>query len=124
VVPPHTTSPLIVSVDPPTQSSPDLTPLVKGEASLAPVTMHPLQNILEEVATPVQSLVNPTLPDESDAPLGHVINIPNPSPFEQEIFILPLNALSPSPDEVPFDWDDLMGHTIPPHMSFPLRDII
>jgi hypothetical protein len=86
--------------------------------------MHPLQPIIEEVATPVKSLFNPTLLDESDAPFGHVINITNPSPFEKEIFILPLNSLSPSPNEVPFNWDDLMGHPIPPPMYFPLRDII
>jgi hypothetical protein len=43
----HTTPPLIVSVVPPMQSSPDLTPFVKGEASLAPVTTHPLQPIIE-----------------------------------------------------------------------------
>jgi hypothetical protein len=58
----HTTSPLIVLVVPLTQYSPNLTPFVKSEASLAPITMHPLQPIIEEVATPVQSLVNPTLP--------------------------------------------------------------
>jgi hypothetical protein len=120
----HTTSPLIVSVFPPTQYSPDITPFVKGEASLAPITMHPLQPIIEEVATPVQYMVNPTLLEENDAPTSHVINIPNPPPSELERFILPLNALPPSPDEVPFDWDDLMGHPIPPPMYFPLRDII
>jgi hypothetical protein len=57
----HTTSPLFVSMVPSTQFSPDLTPFVKGEASLTPITMHPLQPIMEQVATPVQSLVNPTL---------------------------------------------------------------
>jgi hypothetical protein len=62
--------------------------------------------------------------EENDTPFSHVINIPHPPPSEQERFILPPNALPPSPDEVPFDWDDLMGHSIPPPMSFPLRDII
>jgi hypothetical protein len=57
--------------------------------SLAPVTMHPLQPIIEEVTTPVQSLVKPTLPEESDAPSSHVINIPSLPPSEQERFILP-----------------------------------
>jgi hypothetical protein len=38
----HTTSPLIVSVVPPMQSSPNVTPFVKGEVALAPITMHPL----------------------------------------------------------------------------------
>jgi hypothetical protein len=120
----HTTSPLIISVVPPMQSSPDLTPFVKGEASFAPVTMHPLQPIIEEVVAPVQSLVNPNLPKENDAPFTHVINISNPPPFERERFILPPNSLPPSPDEVPLDWDELMGHPIPPPMYFPLRDII
>jgi hypothetical protein len=45
----HTTSPLIISMVPPMQSYPDLTPFVKGEASLAPFVMHPLQPIMEEV---------------------------------------------------------------------------
>jgi hypothetical protein len=70
--------------------------------------------MIEEVATPVQSLVNPTLPEESDAPFSHVINIPNPSPSERERFILPPNALPPSLDEVPFNWDNLMGYL--PHL--------
>jgi hypothetical protein len=86
--------------------------------------MHPLQPIIEEVATLVQSLVNPTLHEESDAPFNHVINIPNPPPFERERFILSPNVLPPSPNKVPFNWDDLMGHPIPPTMYFPLRDII
>jgi hypothetical protein len=82
VVSPHTTSPLIFLVVPLTQYSPDLTPFVKGEASLAPITIHPLQPIIEEVATPVQSLASPTLPEENDAPFSHVINISNPPPSE------------------------------------------
>jgi hypothetical protein len=86
--------------------------------------MHPLQPIIEELAKPVQSLVNPTLPEENDAPCSHVINISNPHPFERGRFILSQNILPPSPDKVPFDWNDLMGHPIPPPMSFPLRDII
>jgi hypothetical protein len=120
----HTTSPLIVSVVPMRQYSPNLTPFVKDEAPLAPVNMHPLHPIIEEVATLVQYLVNPTLLEYNDAPFSHVINISNPPPSKQERFILPLNSLPPSPDKVHFDWDDLMGHPIPPPMSFPLRDII
>jgi hypothetical protein len=124
MVSPHTTSPLIVSMFPSTQSSPDPTPFVEGEVSLAPITMHPLEPIIEEVATPVQYMVNPNLPEENDAPFSHVINISNPPPSERERFILSQNVLPPSPDEVLFDSNDLMGHPIPPPMSFPLRDII
>jgi hypothetical protein len=124
LVSPHTTSTFITSVVPPPQSPPDLASFFESEVSLAPIIMHPLQHIIEEVATPVQSLVNPTLLEESDVPLSHVINIPNPSDYEQERFILPSNSLSQSPYKVPFDWDDLMGHPIPPPISFPLRDII
>jgi hypothetical protein len=76
----HTTSPLIISVVPPRKSSPDLTPFVKGEASLAPITMHPLQPIIKEVVTPVKYMANPTLPEENDEPFIHVIKISNPPP--------------------------------------------
>jgi hypothetical protein len=76
-------------VVPPLQSPPDLASFFESEASLTLVTMHPLQPIIKEVTTPVQSLVNPTFLEEIDAPLSHVINIPNPSPYEQERFILP-----------------------------------
>jgi hypothetical protein len=124
MVSPHTTSPLILSMVPSTQFSPDLASFVEGEASLAPVTMHHLQPIIEEMTTPVQYLVNPTLPEENDAPFSHVINISNPPPSKRERFILSQKLLPPSPDEVPFDWNDLMGHPIPPPMYFPLRDII
>jgi hypothetical protein len=82
MVSPHTTSPFIILVVPPTQSSPNLTPFVKGEEPLSPVTMHPLQPIIKEVAAPMQSLVNHSLPEESDAPFSHVINIPNPPPSQ------------------------------------------
>jgi len=120
----HTASPLITSVIPPPRSPPEIASLFEGEESLSPITMHHLQPIIEEVATPMQSLVNPTLLEESNAPLSHVIKIPNPTPSEREKFILPSNTLPPSPDKVPYDWDDLMGHPIPPPMSFPARDII
>jgi hypothetical protein len=102
----------------------DLTPSMEGEASPAPVTMHPLQPIIEEVTTPVPSMVKPTLLEKSDAPSSHIINIPSPPPSEQERFILPMNTLSLSSDKVPFDWNDLTGHPIPPPMYVPLRDII
>jgi hypothetical protein len=44
--------------------------------------MHPLQPIMEEVATTMQSLVNPTLPEENDATFNHVINISHLPPSE------------------------------------------
>jgi hypothetical protein len=88
MVSPHTTSPLIVLMVPSVQYSPDPSPFVEGKASLAPVTMDPHQPIIEEVATPLQSLVNPTVPYENVAPFIHVINISNPLPYEQQIFIL------------------------------------
>jgi hypothetical protein len=102
----------------------DLNPSTEGEASPAPITMHPLQPIIEEVTMLVPFMVKPTLPEKSDAPSSHVINIPSISPSEQERFILPPNILSPSSDEAPFDWDDLTGHPIPPPMYVPLRDIV
>jgi hypothetical protein len=120
----HTSPPLMVSVVLPLRFSSDLTPFAEGEASLAPVTMHPLRPIIEEVTTPVQSLVELTLSEKNDAPSSHVINISSLLPSKQEGFILPPNILPLSPDEVPFDWGNLMRHPIPPPMSFPLRDII
>jgi hypothetical protein len=82
LVSPHTTPHLIALVIPPTRSPPDLAFFFEGETTLAPITMHPLQPIIEEVATPVQSLVNPTLIEESDVAFNNIINIPNPTPFE------------------------------------------
>jgi len=124
MIPHHTTSPLVIPIVSPPRFSSDLTPSTKGEASPAPVTMHPLQPIIEEVTTLVPFMVKPTLPENSDAPSSHVINIPSLPPSEQERFILPPNTLSLSSDEVHFNWDDLTGHPIPPPMSIPLRDII
>jgi hypothetical protein len=124
MVPPHTTSPLMIPVVSPPRFSFELTPSMEGEASPTPVTMHPLQPIIEEVTTPVPFMVKLTLPEKSDAPSSHVINILSLPPSKQERFILPLNTLSQSSDEVPFDWDDLTGHPIPPPMSVPLREII
>jgi hypothetical protein len=86
--------------------------------------MHPLQPIIEEVVTPVQSLVNPTLPEESDASFNHIVNIPNPAPSEQERVFLSPSPLPPGFEEITFDWDSPMGYPIPPPMSFPLRDIV
>jgi hypothetical protein len=87
LVSPHTTSTFVTSVVPPPQSPPDLASFFESEASLSPITMDPLQPIIEEVATPVQYIVNPTLLEEGDVPLSHVINIPNPTPSQQSIFI-------------------------------------
>jgi hypothetical protein len=42
--------------------------------------MHPLQPKIEEVVTPLQSLVNPTLLAGSDASFNHVIIILDPAP--------------------------------------------
>ena len=76
------------------------------------------------MVTPVQSLVNPTLLLEGDASFNHVISISDTTPFEQERVLLSLSTLPPSPGEVPFDWDGLVGYPMPPPMSFQVRDII
>jgi hypothetical protein len=82
MLPPHTTSPLMVLVAPLPRFSHELTPFFEGEVSLCPAIMNPLQHIIEEVATPVKFMVNPTLSEESNAPFSHVINIPNPPSSE------------------------------------------
>jgi hypothetical protein len=124
MIPHHTTSPVVIPMVSPLRFSFNLTPSMESEASPALVTMHPFQSIIEEVTTPMPFMVKPTLPKKSDAPSSHVINIPSLPPSEQERCILPPNTLSPNSSEVPFDWDDLIGHPIPPPMSVLLRDII
>jgi hypothetical protein len=81
-VSPRAASPFIKTMVPPSQSSPDLTPVVKGDASPIPVDVHPLQPRVEEVFVSVQFLVNPTLLAESDASFDHVVSIHNPAPSE------------------------------------------
>jgi hypothetical protein len=70
------------------QSSLDQKPILEGDVPLIPITLHPLQYRIEEVVVPVKSLVNPNLLVESDASFDHVINIPDPAPFEQERFFI------------------------------------
>jgi hypothetical protein len=82
MVPPHTTSPLMIPVVSPPRFSSDLTPSMEGEVSPAPITMHPLQPIIEEVTTPVPFMVKQTLPEKSDAPSSHITNIPSLPPSE------------------------------------------
>jgi hypothetical protein len=89
-----------------------------------PVIFHPLQPRVEEVVVLVQSLLNPTLYLEDDAPFNHIVNIPDNTPSEHERVFLSLSSLPPCPEEVPFDWDGLLGYPMPPPMSFPIRDII
>jgi hypothetical protein len=78
----HTASHLVIPMISPPRFSSNLAPSMEGEASPAPVTMHPLQPIIEEVTTPVPFLVKLTLPEKSDAPSSHVINIPSIPPSE------------------------------------------
>jgi hypothetical protein len=89
-----------------------------------PVVLHPLQTRVEEVVIPVQCMVNPTLCLEDDTSFKHGLNIPNNTPSEHKIFFLSSGYLPPCPEEVPFDWDGLVGFPMPPSMSFPVRDII
>jgi hypothetical protein len=86
----------------PLQSSLDLTPIVEGDVSHIPVTMHPLQPRIEEVVVLVQYLVNPTLLVESGASFNHVINIHGPSPSERERVFLSPSPLPPGFEEITF----------------------
>jgi hypothetical protein len=128
------------------QSSTDNTPIFWGDTLLELVVSHPIQPMVEEVVVSMQYSIDPTLLLESDkskeavAPMQflvdlallvlvlylqcHVLSCSITSPSKQERVLLFPISLPPSLDEVPFDWDDLMGHPIPPYMSFPLRDII
>jgi hypothetical protein len=86
--------------------------------------MHPIQPMVEEVVVPMQYPVNPTLLLEGDASFNHVIIISSTAPSEQERVLLSPSTLPPSPGEVPFDWDGLVGYPMPPPMSFQVRDVI
>jgi hypothetical protein len=88
VVSPHLFPPLIDTVVTSLQSSPELTPVVEGDMSPIPITVHPLQPRVEEVVVPVPSLVTFDFLMEGDTTFNHVINIPDPAPSKRErIFI-------------------------------------
>jgi hypothetical protein len=80
--------------------------------------------IQKEVVVPMQFLVDPTLLVLVLYLLCHVLSISITSPSEQERFLLFSSSLPPSLDEVPFDWDGLVGYPMPLPMYFPGRDII
>jgi hypothetical protein len=138
----HLSQPMIVLM----QSSTDNTPIISGDAPLDLVVSHPIQPMVEEVVISMQYLIEPTLLLQSDKSkevvvpmqflvnptllvlvlylLCHVLSISSISPSEQERVLLFLISLRPSPNEVPFDWDGLVGHPMPLPMYFPRRDII
>jgi hypothetical protein len=88
------------------------------------VITHPIQPRVEEVVALVKPLVNPTLLLKGDAYFNHVISIFDTAPSKQERVLLFPSTLPPSPVEVPFDWDGLVGYPMPLPMSFQVRDII
>jgi len=102
----------------------DHTPILEGDVFPIPIIMHHLQPRIEEVLVPVQYLVNHICLVEGDASFKHIVCIPDPTPFEQERLLLSLISLPPSIEEIPFDWDGLVGYPITHPMSFPVRDII
>ena len=78
----------------------------------------------KEEIVPMQFLVDPALLVLALYLLCHVLSISITSPSEQEKVLLFPSSLPPSLDEVPFDWDGLVGYPMPSHMSFLGRDII
>jgi hypothetical protein len=106
------------------QSLIETTPSFGGDASLNLVVSHHIQPMVEEVVMLMQFSVDLTFLILVLYLLYHVISISSIVHFEQEIFLLSLSALHPSPREVPFDWDGLVGYPMPPPMSFQVRDII
>jgi hypothetical protein len=61
---------------------------------------------------------------EGDASFNHVISISSNAPSKQERVLLSSSDLPPSPEEVPFDWDSLLGYPIPSPRHFQVRDVI
>jgi hypothetical protein len=138
----HIVQPMFMSM----QSSTDNTPIFWGDAPLDPVISHPIQPMVEEVVISMQYLIDTTILSESDKSkeafvlmqflvdptllvlvlylLCHILSICITSPSKQERFLLFLISLSPSLDEIPFDWDGLVGYPMPLPMSFLGRDII
>jgi hypothetical protein len=128
------------------QSSTDNTTIFWGGAPLDLVVSHPIQPMFEEVVVSMQYSIDPTLLLESEKSketivpmqflvdldllilvlhlLCHVFSISITSPSKQERVLLFPSSLPPNLDEVPFDWDGLVGYPMPLHMSFPGRDII
>jgi hypothetical protein len=78
----------------------------------------------KEAVAPMQFLVDPNLVVLILHLLCHVLSISITSPSKQERVLLFLSSLPPSLDEVPFDWDGIVGYPMPLPMSFPGRDII
>jgi hypothetical protein len=138
----HLVHPTVVSK----QSSTDNTLVLGGDSPLDLVVSHPIQPMVEEVVVSMQYSINPTLLSESDKSkeavtlmqflvdlallvlvlylICHVLRISITSPSEQERVLLFPSYLPPILDEVPFDWDGLVGYLMPSPMSFPGRDII
>jgi hypothetical protein len=136
----HIVQPTVMSM----QSSSDNTLVFWGGAPLDLVFSHPIPLMVEEVVISMQYSIDPTLlsksakSKEAVAPikiladrallvlvlylLCHVLIIYITSPSEQERVLLFPSSLHPCLDKVPFDWDGLVGHPMPPPMSFPGRD--
>jgi hypothetical protein len=128
------------------QSSTDDTPIFGGDAPLDLIVLHHIQPMVVEVFVSMQYSIDPTLLLESEKSkeavalmhflvdptllvlvlylLCHVLIISSTSPSEQERVLLFPSSLPPILDEVPFDWDCLVGYSMPLPMSFPGRDII
>jgi hypothetical protein len=131
----HIVQPMVMSI----QSSTDNTPIFGGDPPLDLIVLHPIQPMVKEVVILMQSSIAPTLLLESDkskeavAPmqflvdlvllvlvlylLCHVLSISITSPSEKERFLLFPSYIPPSLDEVPFDWDGLMGYPMALPMS-------
>jgi hypothetical protein len=96
------------------QSLPD-SPL-GSESSL--VSQHYKSSFVNTTFKPMQSLADTTSVLRSGASSDHVIKISSLVPFEQERVLLSLSMLPPSPREVSFDWDGLVGYQIPSSTTF------
>jgi hypothetical protein len=121
------------------QSSSNITPVLRSDASLDHVVSHPFQPTIEELIIPMQSSVDPTLLSESDkskevtllmqssvnhtlllkgdVSFDHVLSISSFVPPEQGSIPLSSITLPPSPRVVSFDWNDLVEPRI--HYSTP-----
>jgi hypothetical protein len=88
------------------------------------VSQHSNSSLVDRAVMPMQSSSDTTPILRSGASFDHVINISSHVPSEQETVPLSSSTLPPSPREVAFDWDCLVGYQIPSSTPFQIRRVL
>jgi hypothetical protein len=88
------------------------------------VSQHSNSSLVDTTVILMQYSVDTTPFLRSGASFDHVINISSLVPYEQESVPCSLSMLPPSPREVSFDWDGLVGYQIPSSKPFHIRGVL